>query len=267
MESSKIAYEEVEVGERPFVLVHGFTSSRNDFADVLEPICTLVRTPVPDLRGHGDTSNPGEGDSLDQPSNGLAGTLDATGANNCELLGHSLGGMVALRLAIMEHNRIASLILMDTGARAHMRMPDSVSSLIKWITQYIPASWQWHALKASRRRLPEPAHRAAERMGFERHWRKIRMKLEAMDLIAFSQFIYVFTRQRTVDDRLHEIRCPTLVLTGDQDEAFLEPNREMAKGIPGARLIVIKDAHNNPQSKARDAWLSEIRTHLKRVPA
>lgn len=267
VDSLNIAYDEVGTGERPLVLVHGFSGSRDDFADVLEPISQLGRTLVPDLRGHGDTANPGEGYSLNRLRDDLAGFLDATGVKSCDLLGHSLGGMIALRLVLSEPDKVASLILMDTAARAHMRMPNSVLSMIKWITRIIPMRWQWHALKATRHRRPEPARRAEQEMGSERYWQRIRAKLEAMDKAAFNQLVRAFTKQRPLGDRLHEIHCPTLVLVGDQDEAFLEPSREMAEGIPDAKLIIIKNAHHSPQIEARDAWLDTIRAHLKRVRA
>jgi pimeloyl-ACP methyl ester carboxylesterase len=55
--SLEVEYDEVGEGERPFVLVHGFSGSRDDFADVLDPLGALGRTLVPDLRGHGGTTN------------------------------------------------------------------------------------------------------------------------------------------------------------------------------------------------------------------
>jgi len=263
----EIAYDEVGTGDRPFVMVHGFTGSRDDFADVLEPIGALGRTLVPDLRGHGATTNPGEGYSLTQLSNDLADFLDTTGAEKCDLLGHSLGGMIALRLVLAEPERVASLVLMDTAARSHAGMSNRSLGAIKWLTRRIPMRWHWRAIKANRRRLPEPARRAAQEMGDERYWARIRTKLEAMDPVAFDELLRAILRQQSVLDRLHEIRCPTLVMVGDQDAAFLEPSREMADGIPDSKLTVIKAAHHSPQIEARSDWISEIQAHLERVRA
>ena len=53
-------YAEAGDGGRPFVLVHGFTGSRDDFADVLPALAAEGRTIAPDNRGHGGTTNPGE---------------------------------------------------------------------------------------------------------------------------------------------------------------------------------------------------------------
>lgn len=237
----EIAYDEVGTGERPFVILHGFTGARDDFADVLEPIGTLGRTLVPDLRGHGDTTNPGEG--------------------------YSLGGMIALRLVLGETERVALLVLMNTAARSNSANSDRALVVIKWITRRIPIGWHWPALKASRRRLPEAARRAAQKMGSERDWARIRAKLEALDPVAFDQLLRAIVRQQPIRNRLQEIRCPTLVMVGDQDVSFLEPSREMADAIPDAKLVIIKNAHHSPQIEACDAWFAAIRAHLERVRA
>ena len=216
----EIAYDEVGTGERPFVILHGFTGARDDFADVLEPIGTLGRT---------------------------------------------LAGMIALRLVLGEPERVASLVLMNTAARSNSANSDRALVVIKWITRRIPIGWHWPALKASRRRLPEAARRAAQKMGSERDWARIRAKLEALDPVAFDQLLRAIVRQQPIRNRLQEIGCPTLVMVGDQDVSFLEPSREMADAIPDAKLVIIKNAHHSPQIEACDAWFAAIRAHLERV--
>ncbi len=214
------AYDEVGTGEHPFVMLHGFTGARDDFADVLEPIGTLGRT---------------------------------------------LAGMIALRLVLGEPERVASLVLMNTAARSNSANSDRALVVIKWITRRIPLSWHWPALEASCRRLPEAARHAAQKMGSERDWARIRAKLEALDPVAFDQLLRAIVRQQPIRNRLQEIGCPTLVMVGDQDVSFLEPSREMADAIPDAKLAIIKNAHHSPQIEACDAWFAAIRAHLERV--
>lgn len=259
-----VEYDEVGSGERPFVLVHGFSGSRDDFADVLESLGGLGRTLVPDQRGHGGTTNPGEGYTLDQLAADLTGFLDATGVGRCDLLGHSLGGMVALRWALAHPERLASLVLMDTAARPHVA-PRRGLRAFGSIARRIPPRWLWRLVRANRRRLPEPMRRAEQEMGSERYWERLRIKLEAMDPVAFDELLTAVLEQRPVVDRLAEIRCPTLVLVGEQDEPFLSPARELVDGIPDAKLAVIEGAHHSPQIEARDAWLDAIRGHIQRA--
>jgi pimeloyl-ACP methyl ester carboxylesterase len=263
----EITTDDVGVGERPLVLVHGFTGSRDDFADVLEPLGAIGRTLAPDLRGHGGSTNPGKDYSLDQLCADLAGFLDAMQIQRCDLLGHSLGGMIALRFVLKYPDRVSSLILMDTAARAHASLSNRALTAIRWVSRTVPMRWQWRFIKANGKRLPKPARRAALEMGEERYWSRIRDKLEAMDPAAFDELLRALVNQQPVTERLHEIDCPTLVIVGDQDTAFLNPSREMADRIPNAKLVVIEDAHHSPQIEARDSWLALVSNHIERVRA
>ncbi len=262
-----IEYEDVGEGQRPFVMVHGFTGSRDDFADVLEPITTLGRVLAPDLRGHGGTTNPGVGYSLEQLAADLGGFLDAVGIPSCDLLGHSLGGMIVLRFTLNEPKRVDSLVLMNTAARAHAKMPEWAFRVIRWGVRWIPMRWHWRAIRAFRRRMPAPMQRAQREMGPDRYWDRLRRKLEALDPVVFDTLLRAIVEQEPVTNRLHEIRCPTLVLVGEEDADFLKSSREMAEAIPEATLVVIENAHHSPQMEATPAWLAAIRDHLQRVRA
>ncbi len=261
----QVEYDEVGTGGRPLVLVHGLSGSRDDFADVLEPLGALGRTLAPDLRGHGGTTNPGEGYTLDQLTADLAGFLDATGVEHCDLLGHSLGGMVALRMALAQPERLASLVLMDTGGRAHVSSRPWVIRMAGGVTRRVPPRWLLRLMRANRKRLPEPIRRAEQEMGPERYWGRMRAKLEAMDPLAFGALLRAVVEQPPLTARFGEVRCPTLVLVGAQDESFLPPSRELADGIPDSKFVVIEDAHHSPQIEAREAWLEAIHTHLERA--
>jgi pimeloyl-ACP methyl ester carboxylesterase len=89
-------------GDRPFVLVHGFTGSRDDWREVAPILARERRVVAPDLRGHGGTTNVGRADaySFDVLAQDLIGCLDALGIERCDLLGHSMGGSVAMRATL-----------------------------------------------------------------------------------------------------------------------------------------------------------------------
>src|SRR6478735_8260574 len=121
---AELVYEDVGEGTRPFVLVHGLTGFRDDFRERMAALAELGRTIIYDHRGHGDSTNTGDPTSYSfaQLVDDLAGLLDALGVPTCDLLGHSMGGMIALRFVLAHPERVASLVLMDTAARA----PDRV---------------------------------------------------------------------------------------------------------------------------------------------
>jgi len=259
----EVRYEDHGRGDRPFVLVHGFTGFSDDFADVFGPLSSHGRTLAPDQRGHGGTSNPRAGYSLDQLTADLAGFLDGLGVERCDLLGHSLGGMVALRLTLNAPERVASLVLMDTAARAIEGRFRAAAGAAAWL----PPSWIWRLVRAGRGRLPAPMQRAEQAMGPERYWQRLRTKLHAMDRAAYRPLAREVAGQASLAPRLSEIRCPTLVIVGDEDAPFRAPSAEMADAIPDAKLVVVEGAHHSPQIEATEAWLHAIGEHLARARA
>ncbi|MGH7291971.1 MAG: alpha/beta fold hydrolase, partial [Myxococcota bacterium] len=120
-----LVYEDVGHGSRAFVLVHGFTGFRDDFRERLPALAALGRTIIYDHRGHGESANTGDAASYTfaQLVDDLGTLLDALDIARCDLLGHSMGGMLALRFALARPQRVASLVLMDTAARTPDHMP------------------------------------------------------------------------------------------------------------------------------------------------
>jgi len=261
----EMAYDEAGDRGRPLVIVHGFAGSSDDFADVLTPLAELGRTLVPDQRGHGGTTNPGTGYSLDQMTSDLHGFLDAVRVEECDLLGHSLGGMVAIRLALAAPRRVASLVLMDTAASAVIPAPRIALDLVGSVASRIPPRWLWRLTKMARGRLPEPMKLAEKEMGEERYWQRLLTKFEAIDPVAYKDLQNAIFDQKSLVSRLPEIDCPTLVLVGAEDTEFHVHSQELADGIPDAELLMVEGSHHSPQIEAMDVFLAAMRRHLVAV--
>lgn len=250
------------------MLVHGFTGSRDDFADVLPALGKLGRTLTPDNRGHGGTTNPGvpEGYSLEQMRDDLSGFLDALGHERVDLLGHSLGGMISLRFVLSHPERVASLVLMDTAPAAMNDIPRPFFEAGAKVAREHGMATLFAGMRARPPAMQsEAVTRTMERMGTERYWARIEAKILAMDPEAFAGLSTVLMDQEPIVSRLGEITCPTLVLVGEQDVPFVAPSKLMAERIPDAELIVIDAAAHSPQFENEAAWLDAIGTHLRRA--
>jgi pimeloyl-ACP methyl ester carboxylesterase len=101
--------------------------------------------------------------------------------------------------------------------------------------------------------------------GEERFRDRLRKKLEALDPSAFIVLGPLLSEQQSIASRLGQIRCPTTVLVGERDQAFLRPAQELADGIAGAELVRIPGAGHSPQKSGRAAWVAAVRTHLLRA--
>lgn len=257
-----LVYEDHGSGDRPLVLVHGFTGSRDDFADVVPDLADLGRLVLVDQRGHGGSSNPGSGYSFAQLVDDLHAFFDAAGIARADLLGHSLGGMVALRFALAHPERVASLILMDTGARA---APPIDPALERTIAIVRAKGMVRIADRHGTLPLVGEARDIAASEGEERYRERARAKLLALDPEAFASLAPMLSDHAPITARLGEIRCPTTVIVGEHDLPFVPMSEELARGIAGATLVTIPGAGHSPQKSGRAAWVAAVRTHVARV--
>jgi pyruvate dehydrogenase E2 component (dihydrolipoamide acetyltransferase) len=93
------------------LLVHGYGGDRNSWLFLQEPLAARYQVYALDLPGHGTSAKDvGEG-SLSVLADAVTGVLDALGAERAHLVGHSMGGAVALAAAARDPARIASLTL------------------------------------------------------------------------------------------------------------------------------------------------------------
>jgi pimeloyl-ACP methyl ester carboxylesterase len=268
----ELEVEEHGRGPRPFLLVHGFTGSRDDFCEMLPRLAARGRTLAVDLRGHGGSTNTGEpaGYDFDTLRDDMLAVLDAFDAPRCDLLGHSMGGMVALRVALAAPARVASLVLMDTAPGpidpAARRFFEVGAKIARESGMEALAAVSRAAAERDPNR-PDSVRRTIERIGPQAWWPRQRAKLVAMDPVAFGTLGAALVDHPSAEHRLGEIRCPTLVLVGSEDAPFLGPSERMARAIPGAHHVVIEGAAHSPQLESPEAWLAAILAHLERARA
>ena len=252
------AYHEIGTG-KPFVLVHGFTGSKLDFQDQLPWFAESHRVIAYDQRGHGESSNLGPY-SLNQAANDLTRFLEGLGIERCHLLGHSLGGMVAMRALLDAPHRFASAILMDTAPHGLTLYPENIRTLLN---QKVADQGCAALLEGM---LDQPQNRAAQRgidyLGEAEHWRRIRTKLEQMDPAAFAQLGLAISEQAPVTEQLSEIALPVSIIVGSQDKPFVGPSKLMQKKLHNSQLLRIKKAGHCPQYENADAWRAAVDAHF-----
>jgi len=266
----EIAFEEHGHGERPLLLVHGFTGFRQDFATQLPALARYGRVLAPDLRGHGESGRGADPASyaLEHLSADLLGLLDALGIERCDLLGHSMGGMVALRAALRAPERIASLVLMDTSPgplgfvdRAQLALAARVGreAGMAALAEILRVRAKDDAARSAADR------RVEEEWGAERFWAWRTARVAAMDPLAYEALGLALVAQEDLTPRLGEIRCPTGVLVGELDHDFRAPSEVLAQRIPGAWLRVLAGAGHQPQHEAPEDWRAAVLEHLARA--
>jgi pyruvate dehydrogenase E2 component (dihydrolipoamide acetyltransferase) len=107
----KISYAGAGTDGEVILLVHGYGGDRNSWLFLQEPLAARYRVYALDLPGHGTSAKDVGDGSIGMLADAVTGVLDALGADRAHLVGHSMGGAVALAVAASAPGRIASLTL------------------------------------------------------------------------------------------------------------------------------------------------------------
>lgn len=238
----KTAYFEAGRGE-PVVLLHGGAAAGGlKWAGVVAPLAARFRVVVPDLPGYGMSDKPRAPYDRAFYTSWLRGFLDAVGVERASLVGNSLGGAVAAQSALENPARVSRLVLVDAaGCGAFRPSPGLALSLLAY--QFAPARltaalFARHNLRVPLRR-PDPALLALADYGVAvqrtRGANRAFLRGRAKALEVFG------------DERLGQIRQPTLLVWGEDDPFFPLAHAERAASlIPDARLRVICGARHVP---------------------
>lgn len=99
----------------PILLVHGMMSARTTWADQWGRLAADHRVLAPDLFGHGESDKPLGDYSLGAHAASLRDLLDALDVPSATVVGHSLGGGIAMQLAYLFPERVDRLVLVSSG--------------------------------------------------------------------------------------------------------------------------------------------------------
>jgi 3-oxoadipate enol-lactonase len=249
------------------LLVHGHGGAKEDFADHVERLAQRHTVVTFDHRGHGGSDHPTDQDaySLARMRADTWAVADAAGLDRFRVLGHSMGGMVVRRMPLERPERIEALVMMDTSAGP---IPALIPELVE-IGAYVGLTEGKEALKAlldSAGTLDtEPYLRMlVDRPGYREFQDR---KWADTSVVMWSTLAVEIAHQPDDLPRLREISCPTLVLVGALDIAFVDGSGAMAEAIPGAALEVIPNAGHSPQFEAPARWIDAMERFLAGLPA
>lgn len=109
----KLAYEDRGAGKPAFAFIHGWTCDRSFFAPQVEYFARRHRVICMDLRGHGESDKPVGRYPITDYADDVACLLEHLGIDQAVVIGHSMGGTVALQLAATCPERVAALVMVD----------------------------------------------------------------------------------------------------------------------------------------------------------
>jgi pimeloyl-ACP methyl ester carboxylesterase len=95
------------------VLVHGWACNRGDFVGVTEFLPSDYRVLAVDLAGHGESQSSRNDYSMQELAHDVAAVIDAEGLDSCVVVGHSLGGAVAVELGRLLPDVVSRVVVLD----------------------------------------------------------------------------------------------------------------------------------------------------------
>lgn len=236
----------------PLLLLHALGESALDWRWVLSDLARTHRVYAPDLPGFGDSAKLAADYSPAFFERFAAAFLDALEVERTAVIGNSLGGLIALRLALSESSRISALALIDSAGLGR-----EVSSALKW-----PALPGYGEAAITLSKTPLGATQRAwlripllfarpERVPPE--WIEEQYRLS--QLPGFSQAVVAALRaqvdpggQREVLlDRLPSLEIPTLVVWGESDRIFpVSQARDAVAHLREGSLELVPDCGHLP---------------------
>ena len=253
----------VEISGRghPLALLHGFTGAGATWATVSARLADSYQLIAFDLLGHGASDSPADIASYRMASIAadIVDLLDQLAARDAHLLGYSMGGRLALYLALRYPARFRSLILEsaspgldDKDERAERRrrdveLADAIEARgIDWFVHY----WENLALWESQ---SGPLIRRQRRQRAANDPAGLANSLRGMGAGA----------QPKLWDQLPDLTLPTCLIVGEYDRKFRRINGAMKAAIAQSRLEIIAGAGHNVHLENPRAYCRRLRSFLE----
>lgn len=249
------------------LLLHGFAGSAADWSDTAAFLETQgFASLAVDLPGHGRTGIPNDPSrfTIEETARDLVHVLDQVGVPRAHVIGYSMGGRVALYLALHVPHRMASLLLesaspgIESAAeRAERAAQDAALAAeigargVPWFVDH----WERRPLFRTARDLPAEVRDPI----------RARRLLAAAEGLAGSLLGLGQGVQPYLGGRLSALACPTLFVTGGLDTKYTSLSERMAAPVPDAERHVVPAAGHNVHLEQPRAFERALLDHLRKV--
>ena len=261
----RLHYEAVGDGP-PLLLIHAFPVGLGMWAPQVRRFAPRFRVITYDCRGFGRSEAPLEPTLYSQAISvaDARALLDLLGATPAAVCGLSMGGNIALNLALAHPDHVRALVLCDTGAGSEdpvafrARCEECAAAAASGMDGFVAAIPRWST-------FDDFARRGAEQADLLRRL----VLAQPPHGIALTSRFALATRPSvyTLEPRLRTLARPTLVLHGELDDACVRSSRFLAETIPGARLWIVPGASHFANLDAPDLFADRVVTFLRECGA
>ncbi|ATQ42528.1 alpha/beta fold hydrolase [Caulobacter mirabilis] len=241
---------------RPTVLIHGYTDNARDWAPVTPFLGQGRRLIVVDLRGHGQSSKPECCYTRQDLAYDIKLLLDDLKIEKADVVGHSLGSIVAQTFAQYWPDRTRKVVLISSTAgkaAGEAQGMDFVTPILALKDPIDPDSAFMHAWWHS----PTPVDPA-----FMKRQREDSAKIPAG---VWKAVIFQGMLGMDLKSTLPMLKAPTLLIWGDQDTLMLESDRKgLIAALPAAQVKVYQGLGHNPFWEEPERVAADIGAFLEK---
>ena len=227
----------------PLVLLHGgmLTIDLN-FAGLIPALARDHRVIGVELQGHGRTADIDREITPAASAGDVVAMLDHLGIDRAHVLGHSMGGAIALELAVNHPDRVRSVVPISASVRPDGMHEDLTDPSRHATSTRMPTQQDFLDFQEAYQRLsPHPEHFTDF---------LARLSASAADLTGWS------------DEQLAGITAPTLLVLGDHDFVTIEHGALMQRLIPGSHLAVLPNTTHMTATKRPELLLPMLAEFL-----
>lgn len=242
----------------PVLLIGGLGSTRHSWQPVVEALSPHFRVLRMDNRDAGENDPEGVPYTIEDMAGDVAGFLDAIGVTSAPVLGHSMGGFIALHLALNRPDLVEKLILVGTSsaAGAALGSPLVPTAEADWIADPVERTM-------ARAPLTHGAGFFDDKPGLLREIAE-RTRGNRITREGYNRQVAAISDTHDVRARLGEIQAPALVLHGDSDPLIpVRGGEVLERDLPNARLVVYRGVGHHPQAEAREAFIADVLGFLR----
>jgi pimeloyl-ACP methyl ester carboxylesterase len=230
------------------ILLHGLGESTFGWRHNMDALARSFRVVAVDLLGSGFSQRLADTDySLGARAGHVFAMMDALGIASATVVGHSLGGLVAMHMAARDPSRVRRLVLINSaGPREAHRL--GRTRYFRIVNPFYYA-FVYHSPRMRKRLFRLLYYRGRVPDGIVDHYLEV-ARVEGHEQ-ALARLVDAVGREPRLD--LRQIRVPTLILWGEGDR-LLPPRRgrALAKSMPDARFVLVREAGHQTQEEQPD---------------
>lgn len=223
-------YYEIHGQGSPLVLLHAFTRSGQDWQPFIADLAKQYRLIIPDLRGHGRSTNPTNQFTHRQSALDVFALLDQLKIDRFKAMGIRTGGMTLTHMATQQPARVEAMILIGST----IYYPEQARAILRGVSVEKMSPQDWEALRQIHKRGDD--------------------QIRAL-FTQFHNFKDSYDDMNFTPPYLATIKAKTFIIQGDRDRFFpVSIAVEMYRSIPNAYLWIVPNEENFPILTKREIF-------------